>query len=482
MRDLLDDPQLRRSLDRSSNAPAAVRAALARCAARLPGEAEIQCLEALLVDEDPEVQVAAIEACRDHGGDALDPARWEVLSGSSDPRVRAAAVSAVSQLETPLPGWLCRLADDPAWQVRLALAECLVAGLGRSAEADHYLETLQRDDHPLIRAAALTPATAQRLTREPDRETSWHVLKTAARLAKLPFWELEPSTTWQPEHVHLPDPAPIALPTLGELERRRLGPGELLVSPLCISGHYRLPAEGFARAVEAGVNLFFWEPNYDTLIDFADRIGSAGRQRLHFTAGTFEADPRRIRKDVDRALARLQIDRLALFLIFWVRSWSRISDEVRRLLEDLQAAGKLAQFGLSTHSRPLAVEAIGSGWNPVMVRHSAAHRGAESQVIPAARQAGSTLLTFNSTCYGRLLRDVGTSPALTAADCYRYSLAQPGVTACWSAPSTLEELSENLTVLADPQLSAERREEIAAHGKQVYEQDKLFDRHVRSLA
>ena len=37
--------------------------------------------------------------------------------------------------------------------------------------------------------------------------------------------------------------------------------------------------------------------------------------------------------------------------------------------------------------------------------------------------------------------------APSAADCYRYSLSQPGVTACISAPRRPEELIENLAAL-----------------------------------
>ncbi len=67
-----------------------------------------------------------------------------------------------------------------------------------------------------------------------------------------------------------------------------------------------------------------------------------------------------------------------------------------------QAAGKVVSFGLSTHERGLAVEALDRGWDPVMVRHSAAHRKAEAEIFPRAAALGAGLITFNATCYGRL--------------------------------------------------------------------------------
>jgi aryl-alcohol dehydrogenase-like predicted oxidoreductase len=115
-----------------------------------------------------------------------------------------------------------------------------------------------------------------------------------------------------------------------------------------------------------------------------------------------------------------------------------------------------------------------------MVRHSAAHRGAEEQILPLANSRGVGLLAFNSTCYGRLLRPLGDSPGVGAADCYRYTLAQAGVTACWSAPVTLEQLRENLGALENPTLSAERVRHLISHGDRVYEEDRVFRQWVRS--
>jgi aryl-alcohol dehydrogenase-like predicted oxidoreductase len=247
-----------------------------------------------------------------------------------------------------------------------------------------------------------------------------------------------------------------------------------------VSGHYGLPVEGFVRAVEAGVNLLFWEPNYQTLTEFAGRLSAADRRALHFLTGTFEADRAKVRRDAERALRALKIDRLSIFLLFWVQSWPRITPDVRETLERLRAEGKVATFGLSTHSRPLAVEAMTAGWDPVMVRHSAAHRGAEEHVFPRALELGTSILAFNNTCYGRLLHEYGGWTPL-AADCYRYTLAQPAVTACWSAPATLEQLDENLGALREPELPEDRRQRLRVHGDRVYQEDATFRAFVRSL-
>lgn len=67
------------------------------------------------------------------------------------------------------------------------------------------------------------------------------------------------------------------------------------------------------------------------------------------------------RRDAERALRQLRVDRLALFLVFWVQSWDRVTADVRASLAELKQSGKVAAFGLSTHSRPLALEALAEG-------------------------------------------------------------------------------------------------------------------------
>ena len=128
----------------------------------------------------------------------------------------------------------------------------------------------------------------------------------------------------------------------------------------------------------------FWEPGYDTMTRFVTRLSPPGRAAIHFVAGTFEADGDRVRRDAERALRSLGVERLAVFLLFWVRSWARVSGDVLAALQRLRDAGKVASFGLSTHQRGLAVEALERGWDPVMVRHSAAHRKAEAEIFPRA--------------------------------------------------------------------------------------------------
>ena len=84
------------------------------------------------------------------------------------------------------------------------------------------------------------------------------------------------------------------------------------------------------------------------------------------------------------------------------------------------------------------------------------------------------MLGFSATSYGRLL-----GGGVGAADCYRYTLAQPGVSAVVSAPSWTREVVENLDVLRRPALEDVDRARLLARGAAIREESLDFGRHVR---
>jgi aryl-alcohol dehydrogenase-like predicted oxidoreductase/HEAT repeat protein len=445
---------------------------------------------------DERVRALVIQALRDDG----EPRHWaDALARLSDPREDAAptieALTRGIELDRieAVAKYILAMETPNIAALRWALAQVGEAFPAEEVQAD--LERAKRlvvqdedggampfpPDHPHARAAALTPERSKELVANPTLETSWFVLSRAAKMCKVPVWNLFPEKEWKPPAEPREPDAPLALPKITLVRPRQLGPGGPVVSPLGVSGHYGLPAEGFARAAEQGVNLFFWEPNYATLTRFMTALAPSDRRQVHVLAGTFEAEPAKIRKDAERAIRNLKLDRLGIFLVFWTQSWQRITDDVRDALERLKREGKVQVYGLSTHSRALAAEAITDGWNPVMVRHSAAHRKAETEVFPLARERGTSVITFNNTCYGRLLDPgEGGAPAFRPSDCFRYTLNTPGVSACFTAPATVEYLEENLDALRNPELAADVRERLLKRGEWMYREDTVFRKTVRA--
>lgn len=266
---------------------------------------------------------------------------------------------------------------------------------------------------------------------------------------------------------------------------RTLGQTGLRLSPLVLSGAHGLPTAACADAYEAGVRAFFWEPRYQEMSKFL-RSRRIARDSFVVVAGTYYAGADGIRADVERTLKQLRFDWIDVFLLFWVRSAERVSAEDFRALEKLRSEGKIRTFGFSSHDRAICVDALKRApWPVVMTRHSAAHPGAEETVFPAAISRGTGVLTFTATCYGRLLRPTGqtsdstTIELPTAADCYRYSLSQPGVSACLTAPRNRDELLENLEVLDGETLESGLMTAIRTHGAAVRAENRRFDTLVR---
>ncbi len=439
----------------------------------------------LSADPDPLVQREVIRQVWRRRELIRGPERQAVIaaaSSSDDPWLRARAVKLLS-VDTDLPLLLTLMRDRNAG-VRQAVAAQLdgcseVGPLVRDLLTKADLDGSQRAAaHAELLKLALDDPEAMRLLRDSIRRDAMHpetrpiaeaiAVLTGEVVGRTASSAIGPSTVVPPEPMAATSP------------RRRLGMTDLWVSPLAISGAADLSPRTLTRAIAAGVNLFFWEPGYEALT----RLVWSHRRQMHVVTGSYEADRASITADVERALRRLKTDCIDVFLLFWVRSAERLSDEARKTLTDLKAQGKIRAVGFSTHDRSLAERVVeAGGWDVLMTRHSAAHPSAEQSLFPRCKERGTGLLTFSATSYGRLLQPLpGRGPLPTrptAADCYRYSLAQPGVTAVISAPRYPSELYENLAILADPELPESRRHELLQHGAAVHAMSRRFNSLVR---
>ncbi|MDY7230844.1 aldo/keto reductase [Hyalangium rubrum] len=410
----------------------------ARAAELLRAEGTREELEALLrlsMDSAPMVRAATatvLEAC-----DTLDALLTELLRGDArvgDADVRASAYT-----------WLLRGADAEAF-------EHLCAALRGSTEPERVVAHLEAMTLVFPDDVIATAPDIER--RRPVRTRK----EQGASKRAPPQAPMRPS--WRP-----------------------LGNTGLSLSPLVLSGANGLSPASLTEAHEAGVNAFFWEPDYAPLTRFL-RSSRSRRPGMVLVGGTYHSGPEAIRRDVESALRQLRTDWLDVFLLYWVRSPHRLNPEDFEALERLRAEGKLRAFGFSTHLRDVAREALRERpWPVVMTRHSAAHPGAEAALFPEALARGTGVLTFTATCYGRLLQPTPGMPAdsalPSAVDCYRYSLSQPGVSACLSAPRSHRELMQNLEVLARPWMVPEALEAMRAHGARVRARNQRFNTLIR---
>lgn len=450
-----------------------------------------------LGDADPRVRVAALDV----------PAARSLLAddGERDPGVRRAAARMLVLARLPAPALFDRLreADDPwlrARAVDLADSQTDLAGLllatrdhaamvrsAASAQIDRIPDLAARLE-PLLGAnhSDLAIAAWSRLIHELPAEQMRERIERAlagelaeplrAHLVELAVVFGAPAPV-SPPVVEAPAPAR-EWPAARSVVRRPLGRSGIEVAPLIVSGAFSLTPSSLAFAAERGVDTYFWEPRYINLTRF---LRQPRRCDLQVVAGSFHADRRGLLEDLERARRRLRRDRIDLFLLFWVRSPARLGAEALATLREFVERGWIRSYGFSTHDRAIACEAIESGdWPVIMTRHSAAHRGAELELLPMAAAAGVGVIGFSALCYGRMLRsssvfERGPAPV----DCYRYSLTQPAVAACVSAPRRHRELDHNLALLDDASLGDDQKAALIAHGTEIYADNKRFDRLLR---
>jgi aryl-alcohol dehydrogenase-like predicted oxidoreductase len=99
-----------------------------------------------------------------------------------------------------------------------------------------------------------------------------------------------------------------------------------------------------------------------------------------------------------------------------------------------------------------------------------AHRKATDEVFPAAVRSQTPVVAFTATRWGTLLEShaEGNGDPPSAADCYRFCLAQPAVHVVLTAPKTLQELNENLVALKSLPMSVKARRHWEQFGDMIY--------------
>ena len=133
-----------------------------------------------------------------------------------------------------------------------------------------------------------------------------------------------------------------------------------------------------------------------------------------------DASPGRIRRAIDASLARLQTDHVELYYLHRVDPKVPVEDSVGAMAE-LVVAGKVRHLGVSEVSadelrRAAAVHPIAA----VQSEWSLFTRGLESEVVPAARSLGATLVPYSPLGRGMLTGDPRATTRLPLLDFRRF--------------------------------------------------------------
>jgi aryl-alcohol dehydrogenase-like predicted oxidoreductase len=232
------------------------------------------------------------------------------------------------------------------------------------------------------------------------------------------------------------------------------------------------------RAVQAGINyFFFYGPGDKEFITALKPLASRHRDKVILASGSGARSISGLRTARRKILSALGDDLLDIFFAEYINP----SDDSKAIfgpggvLDELQqwkANGSIRYVGATSHDRKLAKRlAQDRRVDVLMHRFNMAHRKAAAEVFPSAVEAQTPIIAFTATRWGTLLKSHPNWPGQppTAADCYRFCLAQAAVQVVLTSPKTVAELNENLPVLKLPSMTDEACEHWQQFGDIIYE-------------
>ena len=172
-------------------------------------------------------------------------------------------------------------------------------------------------------------------------------------------------------------------------------------------------------------------------------------------------------------------DYIDVFLFLGVTKEKYFPEHVREELCRFREEGKVRSIGISTHNRKFAGKLAAEGaLDVIMIRYSAAHRGAEQDIFPYLKQYNPGVVGYTATRWRYLLRRPRGWPKdgriPTAGMCYRFVLSNPNIHVCLTAPTNAKQLDENLAALRQGPLGEEEMEFMRKFGDAVHHMGKWF--------
>lgn len=259
---------------------------------------------------------------------------------------------------------------------------------------------------------------------------------------------------------------------------------------LATRGNTSLAVEDIQYAFERGVRYFNWCGKPDGLSRAIAEFGSH-RRDIVFATQLKARTADEAEREIDGVLARTGSDRLEVGTLYYVESqeeWLQITGPggAWEALAKRRSAGELGLLGLTSHQRALAAawaaESAPDGsprLDLLMIRYNAAHIGAEKDVFPVTTRLAMPVVTFTGLRWRDLLRATPADPPgfqpPSAADCYRFCLANPAVSVALAAPNGRAELEEDLSVLEGGSMPSEGwLSAMREHGQRVHRHAREF--------
>lgn len=237
--------------------------------------------------------------------------------------------------------------------------------------------------------------------------------------------------------------------------------------------NYGLDGPGLSRALERGVNYFFWTSmRTGATTPVLKEALQRDRERYTIAAvatlGFFKGG---VRAGAESVMRKLGIEYIDVFQLGWLGVTSAWTEGTIEGLVKLREEGKVRSIGVSIHDRPRAGRlAEDSPLDLLMIRYNAAHPGAEREIFPHLEKRHPTVVAYTATSWRKLLKRPSgwDGPVMTAGDCYRFCLSSPYVDLALCGPANTAQLDENLDALERGPLSEEESRWMREFGKAVH--------------
>jgi aryl-alcohol dehydrogenase-like predicted oxidoreductase len=157
------------------------------------------------------------------------------------------------------------------------------------------------------------------------------------------------------------------------------------------------PVYGFGRSEEI-VGKALAEGSLRDKVQIATKVGLAWQAGAVFR----DSRPARIRKEIEDSLRRLRTDVIDLYQVHWPDLETPFA-ETARTLEDLRREGKIRAIGVSNYA-PAQLDAFRAVANldAVQPPYNMFERQIDADVLPYAKGAGLTILSYGALCRGLL--------------------------------------------------------------------------------
>jgi len=253
---------------------------------------------------------------------------------------------------------------------------------------------------------------------------------------------------------------------------------------LATRGNTHLKPEDVEHAIDRGIGYLNWCGHPDGLSRTVRRMGIRRKQIV--LAAQFESrSAENARRELQSMLDELRTDYIDVLTFYYVESQDEWNEIIApggswEFLAEQKQQGRLKLVGLTSHQRSLAAQWTRSGkLDLLMIRYNGAHRGAERDVFPVTREINTPVVAFTGLRWKALIEPTPQDPPEfvppSAAEWYRFCLAQPGVAVALAAPGDRRELDADLALLDDWRAPDDAEHEaLVAHGDRVRKSAGVF--------